>query len=93
MIKLTVWFVALGVLATHPGHQGRGAAKLLMQWGADRADDAGVDAYLEATENAKPLYEKFGFETTQELAFDLGRHGVTEDVRYYLMKRSRRLKR
>ena len=40
------------------------------------ADDAEVEVYLEATDTAKPLYEKHGFEEVTELCFDPSRYGV-----------------
>jgi hypothetical protein len=34
---------------------------MLMKYGTDRADEAGVEAYLEASPEGVKLYEKFGF--------------------------------
>lgn len=48
-------------LYTHPKHQRRGFAKLLLQWGINEADRLGLDAYLEATAEGTPVYEKQGF--------------------------------
>ena len=33
----------------------------MMRWGLDRADIHGTEAYLEASPEAVPLYEKLGF--------------------------------
>ncbi|GAB7351135.1 hypothetical protein MBLNU459_g1592t1 [Dothideomycetes sp. NU459] len=41
------WY--LKTLATHPSHQGRGAGSMLIGWGLDRADEDGLEAYLEAS--------------------------------------------
>ncbi len=49
------------MLATHPTHQGKGAGSQLMRWGLVQADEQNVEAYLEASPDAVPLYEKFGF--------------------------------
>ena len=46
---------------THPAHQRRGAASLMVQWGADKADELDCDAYMEATLYGRHLYEKHGF--------------------------------
>jgi N-acetylglutamate synthase-like GNAT family acetyltransferase len=48
---------------------------LLEQILAD-ADNAGVECYLEATDTAKPLYERHGFVTVEELRFDPAAYGV-----------------
>lgn len=48
---------------------------LLEQILAD-ADNAGVECYLEATDTAKPLYERHGFITVNELRFEPARYGV-----------------
>lgn len=39
------------------------------------ADEAGVEVYLEATDTAKPLYEKHGFKAITELRFDPAQYG------------------
>lgn len=41
------------------------------------ADEAGVECYLEATDTAKPLYERHGFRTVNELRFDPSAYGVS----------------
>lgn len=33
-----------------------------MRYGLDQADQGGFDAYLEASPDAVPMYQKFGFE-------------------------------
>lgn len=35
---------------------------MLLQHYADQADRLGLDSYLEATDDGRPLYEKFGYE-------------------------------
>lgn len=40
------------------------------------ADEAGIEVYLEATDTAKPLYEKHGFQAVTEIRFDPARYGV-----------------
>ncbi|KAK0264935.1 hypothetical protein LTR57_000162 [Friedmanniomyces endolithicus] len=53
------WY--LEILATDPKYQGQGAGSQLMRWGLERADQEGVEAYLEASPDAVRLYEHFGF--------------------------------
>jgi ribosomal protein S18 acetylase RimI-like enzyme len=53
------WY--LEMVATAPEHQRRGAGSRLIRWGLARADAAGWEAYLEASPEARALYEKLGF--------------------------------
>jgi hypothetical protein len=41
---------------------------MIVQWGCDRADKAGVLAYIDASEKGKGLYQKFGFEDKSDPA-------------------------
>jgi hypothetical protein len=34
---------------------------MLVKWGCDLADREGVAAYVDASSNGAPLYERFGF--------------------------------
>ena len=49
---------------------------MLLQDILAEADEAGVEVYLEATDTAKPLYEKHGFEAITELKFNPGDYGI-----------------
>lgn len=60
------------MLVTHPDYRRQGAASMLIQWGCDLADQNGVAAYLDADEDAAPLYRKFGFKDRYDV-------GVTSD--------------
>ena len=51
----------LEMVATDPAYQGKGAGSQMMRFGMEKADEEGVEAYLEASPDAVPLYEKFGF--------------------------------
>ncbi|KAI1769294.1 hypothetical protein GGR53DRAFT_527566 [Hypoxylon sp. FL1150] len=62
--------LALSNLVTLPNHRRRGAARMLIQWGLDLADQQdGVDVYLECLEATVPLYEKLGFQTVAVIPF------------------------
>ncbi|OCL15025.1 acyl-CoA N-acyltransferase [Glonium stellatum] len=63
-------YVMLNTLTTLPEHQRRGAASMLVQWGVDKADEMGVETYLDSSIIARPLYERFGFEVVKEVIFD-----------------------
>lgn len=41
---------------------------MIVQWGCDRADEAGVVAYIDASKKGKGLYQKFGFEDRSDAA-------------------------
>lgn len=59
----------LGVLAADLDRQGQGLGSALLRAGLAIVDEAGAPAYLESS-NVKnvPLYERFGFQVTRELA-------------------------
>ncbi|KAF2869230.1 acyl-CoA N-acyltransferase, partial [Massariosphaeria phaeospora] len=54
--------VFLNILFTHPGYRRRGIGSMLLEWGLQTAKDLGVEVWLNATPQGKPLYEKYGFE-------------------------------
>ena len=64
------------MLATQPAYQHHGAGTMLLLNILAEADEAGVECYLEATDTAKPLYERHGFVTVNELRFDPAAYGV-----------------
>ncbi|KAJ5814481.1 hypothetical protein N7474_006258 [Penicillium riverlandense] len=51
----------LDTLGTHPDYQGRGAGSMIVKWGCDLADKAGVSAYVDASKEGAGLYKKHGF--------------------------------
>lgn len=53
--------VDLEMLATDPMYQGKGAGSKMLRWGLKQADEQNAEAYLEASPEAVPLYEKLGF--------------------------------
>ncbi|KAF5879156.1 putative gnat family protein [Botrytis fragariae] len=59
------WY--LEIIATKPESQSKGAAGKLMRWGLERADEDGVETYLEASPVGKEVYEHFGFEEKARL--------------------------
>lgn len=65
-----------GMLATHPAHQHRGAATMLMDELVAEADALGLEIYCEATRTGRALYEKYGFEVVRTLVFDPAVYGV-----------------
>ena len=51
----------LEIVATDLAYQGKGAGSQMIRWALDQADEQGVEAYLEASPDAIPLYERLGF--------------------------------
>ncbi|KAI7160151.1 hypothetical protein KC349_g3664 [Hortaea werneckii] len=68
----------IGMLATLPCHQHKGAGTMLLNAICNDADEAGLEVYLEATDTAKPLYLKHGFVAVKEIRFDPARYGCFE---------------
>lgn len=68
--------VDLESLFTHPDHQGKGVGKALLQRCIQDAEELGLVAYLEATEEGLPLYAKNGFETIRTNVFDAKDFGI-----------------
>lgn len=64
------------MLATQPSYQHHGAGTMLLESILAEADETGVECYLEATDTAKPLYERHGFVTVNELRFDPAPYGI-----------------
>lgn len=54
--------IDLDILGVHPSYQRRGLASKLLHWGLKRADQEGVETYLAASPDGKPVYERNGFE-------------------------------
>lgn len=70
----------------HPQYQGRGIGATLLRWGLEKAQEAGLEAYLESTSAGRALYRKNGFEHIEELDIDLGQWGAPEPIRVWVMK-------
>jgi WD repeat-containing protein 48 len=63
-------YFMLNQLATHPDHQGRGAAKLMLDWGLRKADEEGLVTYLDASVTGRVVYEKRGFKLVKAVEWD-----------------------
>jgi hypothetical protein len=48
---------------------------MLANWGLERADKAGLPAFVESTEAGKSLYRSLGWEPVKETVFDLAKYG------------------
>ncbi|CAK4034948.1 acyl- n-acyltransferase [Lecanosticta acicola] len=57
-------------MATDPAYRRLGAATKIVQWGLERCRELGIPAYLEASDEGAPVYEKLGFEMVDSVYFD-----------------------
>ena len=60
----------LNMCFVHPGFRRRGIGKLLLQWGLVKADERGLETYIDATESGRPLYEGLGFVAAPSVTVD-----------------------
>lgn len=73
----------LAFLATHPAHQRRGIARLLLEHVLVRADIDGVPVWLETSDPVNiPIYERFGFATVSTV------HGDGTLPTFWFMRRT-----
>ncbi|KAF2108657.1 acyl-CoA N-acyltransferase [Lophiotrema nucula] len=76
-------YYILETLITHPLHQRRGAGALLVNWGCEKADEKGVECFVEASPMGRPLYERYGFEECGRMSVDVG----GEEFDFIMMRR------
>jgi GNAT superfamily N-acetyltransferase len=75
-------YYVLDTLVTLSQHERRGAGSMLVRWGCEKADEAGVQAYLEASPMGAPLYARHGFVGLGEIQLDLKKYGGDEVMRF-----------
>lgn len=80
-------YFVLDTLVTLPGKERRGAGGMMVRWGCEKADEAGVVAYLEASVMGEPMYARHGFKRLEEIELDLRRWGGT-DVMTFIVSTS-----
>ncbi len=47
-------------LIVDPKHRFRGAGRLLVRWGIDKADELGIEVVVSSLKSARPAYERSG---------------------------------
>ncbi|KAF2140367.1 uncharacterized protein K452DRAFT_230703 [Aplosporella prunicola CBS 121167] len=72
------WYLEL--LATHPAHQRRGAASLLIAAVLDDPANAETAAYVESSPQGVRLYPRHGFEPQGSLVLQIEGHGPYETL-------------
>ncbi|OMP85218.1 hypothetical protein BK809_0003886 [Diplodia seriata] len=50
---------------------------MLIRWGTEQADKAGLICFLEASEAGRELYKRHGFEDQETTEFNLSEYGVS----------------
>ena len=60
----------LDICFVHPEYRRRGIGRLLMAWGVNKADEMGLESYIDATEAGIPLYEMCGYVKASRVDFN-----------------------
>ncbi|MCJ1392718.1 hypothetical protein MMC18_005589 [Xylographa bjoerkii] len=66
--------IDLEIVATLPHQQGKGAAGKMLRWGLDQADREGLEAYVEASPLAVPVYEHYGWKVVADFTLKSRNH-------------------
>ncbi|KAH9890134.1 hypothetical protein F4778DRAFT_752751 [Xylariomycetidae sp. FL2044] len=66
--------------AVHSAHRRRGAARMMLQWGLDKADELGLDAFVESTLFGRPAYEDSGFQVIDKFVLNASAGGSSEEI-------------
>ena len=64
----------LSLLATHPDHERRGAASMLIRWAFERADAQDVPCYVDSSPTGHALYVRSGFRDVGQMSVDLDKY-------------------
>jgi ribosomal protein S18 acetylase RimI-like enzyme len=82
------WYLEL--LATRPEWHGKGAGSQLLRWGLERADEEGLEAYIEASPAGKSLYEKKGYREIGRLVIPAKEKGGEDFVECFMLRDARK---
>lgn len=88
MGKGRFWF--LHILVVRPEHQRRGAGRLMVRWGTERADADGLPCYVDSTPVAKRVYERYGFAEVDRLVLEGADHGGENLVETMMVREARK---
>lgn len=58
-------------MATDPQWRRNGAATLCVEWGVSRCKELGIPAYLEASKEGAPVYQRLGFEIVDDVHMEV----------------------
>jgi GNAT superfamily N-acetyltransferase len=62
-LEILIWvrtYTDLHSIVVHPAHRGRGAGRLLIRWGLDKADELGIETVVSSLVSARGAYERCG---------------------------------
>ncbi|KIV88701.1 hypothetical protein PV10_08359 [Exophiala mesophila] len=82
-------YAYLAALGTTQKYQNHGAAKKLLDWGLERADDRAMPVYVEATPVAQKLYQKYGFQEVDTLPLELAPWGKGNQSNLCMIRESK----
>ena len=77
LILLTWQMVVLEACFTLPEYRRHGVGNMILDWGVKIADEKGMEAYIDATDQGIPLYNKHGFFTGPRLEYTLDKLPAT----------------
>lgn len=63
-----------------PSYRRCGAGNLLVQWGTRKADEMGLESFVESTEDGKPLYEKHAFQYMNDFVLSASPPQQTDEL-------------
>jgi GNAT superfamily N-acetyltransferase len=82
-------YVSLGLLATNPRYQGKGAGRALINQGLiQMADITNMPCFVLASRTARSLYERAHFKVKKVLPFDCRNYGGRSEGRHWAMVRA-----
>ncbi len=64
----------LSIIGTHPKHERKGAAGMLICWPFERADKQGKRCYVDSSVTGYKLYKRYGFEDVGEMLLDVDKY-------------------
>jgi GNAT superfamily N-acetyltransferase len=79
--------IELALVATLPEFQRRGAGRMIVNWGIERADQEGRKVWIKATVPALKLYQSFGWKEVDILVTDVTAYGGKGEHKIIFMYR------
>lgn len=80
---LTNRYQALNAMGVHPSQRGRGAGRMLMDWGVRKADEMNVEMFIEAKPPGRRLYEHAGLRSLYAIYVDMDMPHASDAWRAY----------
>ncbi|MCJ1400326.1 hypothetical protein MMC11_003531 [Xylographa trunciseda] len=80
-------YCLLDICFCSPTHQHRGAGAQLVRWGTRKADEMGVQAFVEGTLTGRRLYEENGFVVTERVKLKEDTWAEKGRIEYLFMHR------